>query len=74
MSRIVAYDFSNVAIGLFDTIEEAAKELNISKHDIARNLRGFGPKFIRGYTFGYEVTMKDMREARKKIGKPTNRK
>ena len=73
MSRIVAYDADNVAVGLFDTIDAAAKETNISKHDIARNLRGFGPKFIRGYTFGYEVTMKDIREAQKKIGKPINR-
>ncbi len=66
MSRIVAYDVDNVAVGLFKTVEEAAKEMNISKHEIIRNLRGFGPKFIRGYTFGYEVTMKDIRAARRK--------
>lgn len=66
MSRVVAYDIDNVAVGLYDNVEIAAKELNISKHDIARNLRGFGPKFIRGYTFGYEVTMKDIRAARRK--------
>ena len=66
MSRIVAYDVDNVAVGLFETVEEAAKEMNISKHEIIRNLRGFGPKFIRGYTFGYEVTMKDIRAARRK--------
>lgn len=65
-NRIVVYDSDNVAVGLFDDIATAAKEMNISKHDIARNLRGFGPKFIKGYTFGYEVTMKDIRAARKR--------
>lgn len=66
MSRIVAYDIDNVAVGLYDTIEIAVKELNISKHDIVRNLRGFGPKFVKGYTFSYEVTMKDIRAAKKR--------
>lgn len=64
--RIVAFDSDNVAVGLYETLEIAARETNTSKHDIARNIRGFGPKFIRGLRFEHEITMKDLREARKR--------
>ena len=60
--RIVAFDKDNVAVGLYDTVEIAAKETNISKHDIARNLQGFGPTYIRGLTFKFEVTNKELHE------------
>ena len=64
--RIVAFDSDNVAVGLYDSVEIAARETFISKHDIARNIRGFGPKYIKGLRFEHEVTMKDLREARKR--------
>ena len=64
--RIVAFDSDNVAVGVYDTVEIASRETHISKHDIARNLQGFGPTFIRGLTFRFEVTNKELREARLK--------
>ncbi len=64
--RIVAFDKDNVAVGLYDSVEIAARETNISKYDIARNLQGFGPTFIRGLTFKFEVTNKELWEARRK--------
>lgn len=62
--RIVAFTSDNVAVGVYDNIAAAAKETNRSKNEIARNLRGFGPTYIRGLRFEYEVTNKELRQAR----------
>lgn len=64
MSRIVAYNRSNVAIGVYKDLNAASAELGLSRHEIGRNLRGLGPKYIKDLRFGYEVTNKELRKAR----------
>lgn len=62
--RIVAFTRNNVAIGIYDSVEIASKETGVSKHDISRNIRGFGSKYVKDLTFEFEITNKELREVR----------
>ena len=64
--RVVQYNRLGKAIGLYDSIAAASKATGIDKNNILRNIEGYGNRYIFNTYFRWEVTNKELREARRK--------
>ena len=64
MRRVVVFNKENKAVGVYESIDKVSSALGIDKNNIMFNLRGQGNKFIKGYRFEWEITNKELREAR----------
>ena len=61
MRRIVGISREEKVVGVFESLKEASLATGISEGRIAANLKGFGPKYIRGVKFIREVIKEDLK-------------
>lgn len=64
MKRIVQFDSAGKAIGVYEDLDKASLTTGIDRGNIIKNLLGFGSKYIKGTYFEWEITNKELREAR----------
>ena len=64
--RVVQFDKKGKAVAVYENITEAAKATGFDASNIGKNLLHIGNKYVKGYRFEWEVTNKELREARKK--------
>lgn len=65
MSNRIVWFKNNIAIGVYDTIGDASRASGFSVNAINSSLMG-SVQLPRAQRFIYEVTMKDIREKKKK--------
>lgn len=64
MKRVVQYNRQGKAIAVYDSAKEAAKATGIDINNIVKSIMGWGNKYIFNTYFEWEVTNKELREAR----------
>ena len=64
--RVVEYSVEGKAVAVYDSIDKAAEATGIDRNNIAKNLLGMGSQYVNHRKFKWEVTNKELREARLK--------
>lgn len=63
MKRVVQFK-NGVAVAIYDNISEASKATGFEKANIAKSIKKLGNKYIGDYYFEWEITNKELRQAR----------
>lgn len=64
MKRVVQYNRQGKAIAVYDSAKEAAKATGIDINNIVKSIMGWSNKYIFNTYFEWEITNKELREAR----------